>query len=195
MSEELVLSNLTIQGHPIGLFSDDPTPPVDPWNPLGLPAYTIRVQLTDTSYDCSTQGFTGTWVSRGNGVWDITYANTNWSYLLANSIGYWGKHKEHRILGMNSTGVTNMERFEDISQNYLIGTIPLFDTRTLTDVTNMFYECYKVEGGALVLYQQMSTQTNVPASHSGCFNYCGSGTQTGSAELAQIPSSWGGTLN
>lgn len=27
MSEELVLSNLTIQGHPIGLFTDDPIPP------------------------------------------------------------------------------------------------------------------------------------------------------------------------
>ena len=27
MSEELALSNLTIQGHPVGLFYDDPTPP------------------------------------------------------------------------------------------------------------------------------------------------------------------------
>lgn len=27
MSEELVLSNLTIQGHPVGLFYDEPTPP------------------------------------------------------------------------------------------------------------------------------------------------------------------------
>lgn len=190
MSEELVLSNLTIQGHPIGLFSDDPTPPVDPWNPLNLPAYTIRVQLTDTSYDCSAQGFNGTWVSRGNGVWDITYNNTNWSRLLTDSIGFWGKYKEHRILGMNSTGVTSMERLEDVGHDILRGTIPLFDTRTLTDVTNMFYECYYVEGGALALYQQMSTQTNVPSSHSGCFSECGSATQTGSAELAQIPNGW-----
>ena len=190
MSEELVLSNLTIQGHPIGLFSDDPTPPVDPWNPLNLPAYTIRVQLTDTSYDCSTQGFAGTWVSRGNGVWDITYNNTNWSRLLTDSIGYWGKRKEHRLLGINSTGVTNMERFEDIGQRYLIGTIPLFDTTALTDVTNMFYECSYVEGGALALYQQMSTQANVPSRHSECFCLCGDLTTTGAAELAQIPNGW-----
>lgn len=194
MSEELVLSNLTIQGHPVGLFSDDPTPP-DPWNPLGLPAYTIRVQLTDTSYDCSAQGYTGTWTSRGNGIWDITYVNSDWSYLLANSIGFWKSNKEHRILGMNSTGVTNMERFEDVGQWCLIGTIPLFDTTALTDVTNMFYQCKEVESGALALYQQMSTQTNVPSSHSGCFNMCGENTVTGAAELAQIPSSWGGTLN
>ena len=187
---DLVLSNLTIQGHPIGLFYDEPTPPVDPWNPLNLPAYTIRVQLTDTSFDCSAQGYTGTWVSRGNGVWDITYQNSSWRRLLTNSIGYWRHNKEHRILGMNSTGVTNMERFEDVGEWCLIGTIPLFDTTALTDVTNMFYQCTEVEGGALALYQQMSTQTNVPSQHSGCFNRCGSNTTTGAAELAQIPSGW-----
>lgn len=187
---DLVLSNLTIQGHPIGLFYDEPTPPVDPWNPLNLPAYTIRVQLTDTSFDCSAQGYTGTWVSRGNGVWDITYQNSSWRRLLTDSIGYWRHNKEHRILGMNSTGVTNMERFEDVGEWCLIGTIPLFDTTALTDVTNMFYQCTEVEGGALALYQQMSTQTNVPSQHSGCFNRCGSNTTTGAAELAQIPSGW-----
>lgn len=191
---DLVLSNLTIQGHPIGLFYNDPTPPVDPWNPLNLPPYTIRVQLTNTSFDCSTQGYTGTWVSRGNGIWDITFVNTDWNRLLTDSIGFWASRQEHRILGMNSTGVTDMERFEDIGQDYLIGTIPLFDTTALTNVTNMFYECYKVEGGALALYQQMSTQTNVPEDHSGCFKSCGADTQTGSAELEQIPTSWGGTM-
>ena len=187
---DLVLSNLTIQGHPIGLFYGEPTPPVDPWNPLNLPAYTIRVQLTDTSFDCSAQGYTGTWVSRGNGVWDITFVNTDWNRLLTDSIGFWAQRKEHRILGINSTGVTDMERFEDCGQSYLKGTIPLFDTTALTNVTNMFYACYDVEGGALALYQQMSTQTNVPANHSGCFRSCGSDTQTGAAELAQIPSGW-----
>lgn len=170
-----------------------PTPP-DPWNPLNLPSYTIRVQLTDTSYDCSIQDFTGTWVSRGNGVWDITYNNTNWSRLLTDSIGYWGRRKEHRLLGINSTGVTNMERFEDCAHEYLKGTIPLFDTTTLTDVTNMFWECYYVEGGALALYQQMSSQINVPSDHSGCFRSCGNYTTVGLEELVQIPTSWGGRM-
>ena len=165
----------------------------DPWNPLNLPSYTIRVQLTDTSFDCSAQGFNGTWVSRGNGVWDVTYNNTNWSRLLTDTIGFWGRRKEHRLLGINSTGVMNMERFEDCAHEYLKGTIPLFDTTALTDVTNMFYECYYVESGALALYQQMSTQTNVPADHSGCFTYCGMFT-TGTAELEQIPTSWGGRM-
>lgn len=163
---------------------------VDPWNPLGLPSYTIRVQLTDTTYDCTNKGYPGTWTSRGNGVWDITYNNTSWRRLLTDSIGYWGDKKEHRILGINSTGVTNMERFEDVGQSFLKGTIPLFDTTQLTDVTNAFYECYYVEGGALALYNQMSSQANPPSSHSGCFNSCGRDTVTGYAELAQIPYGW-----
>lgn len=188
----LVFNNKRIGFNGKRLAKPSKPTPVDPWNPLNLPAYTIRVQLTDTSYDCATQGFNGTWVSRGNGVWDVTYNNTIWSRLLTDSIGFWGKHKEHRILGINSTGVTNMERFEDCGQRYLIGTIPLFDTTALTDVTNMFYECYYVEGGALALYQQMSTQTNVPSDYDGCFHECGSNTITGSEELDQISSDWGG---
>lgn len=167
----------------------EPTP-VDPWNPLNLPAYTIRVQLTDTSYDCSSQGFKGTWVSRGNGVWDITYVNTNWRQLLSDSIGGNGDNKQHRILGMNSTGVTNMHRFEYHSWDCLIGTIPLFDTTALTIAVQMFYECYSVEGGALALYQQMSTQANVPSYYMECFRECGRDTVTGVAELDQIPSGW-----
>jgi hypothetical protein len=58
----------------------------------------------------------------------------------------------------------------------------------------MFAFCHNVETGALSLYQQMSTQTNPPNNHEGTFVECGSNTQTGSAELAQIPTSWGGKL-
>ena len=125
----------------------------------------------------------------GIGDWGITYVNTDWSYLLVDSIGDNGYYKEHRILGMNSTGVTNMERF-DYCGSILIGTIPLFDTTALTNVVQMFYSCYNVEGGALALYQQMSAQANVPSYHNGCFDDCGYDTQTGSAELAQIPNDW-----
>lgn len=70
--------------------------------------------------------------------------------------------------------------------------IPLFDTTNVTNVNYMFYGCYNVQSGALALYNQMSTQTNQPSSHSNCFRNCGRDTQTGAAELAQIPSSWGG---
>jgi hypothetical protein len=54
----------------------------------------------------------------------------------------------------------------------------------------MFYNCYKVESGAYALYQQASTQTTPPSSHSNTFRNCGRDTTTGAAELAQIPSDW-----
>jgi len=57
-------------------------------------------------------------------------------------------------------------------------------------MTAMFVRCYAVESGALALYQQASTQTNPPSSHSNTFRDCGSNTTTGAAELAQIPSDW-----
>lgn len=71
--------------------------------------------------------------------------------------------------------------------------LPLFDTSSATDVSNAFYECLSVETGALALYQQMSSQSSPPSTYTGCFTNCGLLTTTGAAELAQIPTSWGGT--
>ena len=69
--------------------------------------------------------------------------------------------------------------------------IPLFNTSDCTDMSYMFLGCTNVESGALALYQQASTQANVPT-HEGTFYQCGSNTVTGAAELAQIPSGWKG---
>jgi len=69
-------------------------------------------------------------------------------------------------------------------------TIPLFNTSKVTSMTLMFNNCISVQSGALALYQQASTQTNPPSYHSQTFRYCGSNTQTGAAELAQIPNEW-----
>lgn len=71
--------------------------------------------------------------------------------------------------------------------------IPLFDTSSAVDVSNMFNAFNRVSSGALALYQQMSTQANPPTTYTNCFFKCGSSTVTGKAELAQIPTSWGGT--
>jgi len=68
--------------------------------------------------------------------------------------------------------------------------IPLFNTSKVTDMNNTFNICSNVEGGALALYQQASTQANPPTAHSRTFNRCGENTTTGSAELTQIPSDW-----
>lgn len=81
-------------------------------------------------------------------------------------------------------------------------TVPLLNTATMTKVgaewtssynPGMFGGCVNVESGALALYQQMSTQATPPSTTVNCFTNCGRDTVTGAAELAQIPSSWGGT--
>lgn len=73
--------------------------------------------------------------------------------------------------------------------------VPLLKSDSAVNVTDMFRLCTHVESGALALYNQMSSQTNPPVSYSGCFKNCGSVTITGAAELAQIPTSWGGTMS
>lgn len=72
--------------------------------------------------------------------------------------------------------------------------IPLFDTSSAVDVSNMFNNFNRVSSGALALYQQMSTQATPPTTYTNCFYNCGRNTVTGKAELAQIPTSWGGTM-
>lgn len=68
--------------------------------------------------------------------------------------------------------------------------IPLFDTTNVVNIGAAFYNCTNVEGGALALYQQASTQANPTRYHSQTFYNCGVNTVQGAAELAQIPSDW-----
>ena len=71
--------------------------------------------------------------------------------------------------------------------------VPLYKTALVQYISWMFYGCRKVENGALAFYTQLSTQTTPPSSHTDTFKNCGADTENGSMELAQIPSSWGGT--
>lgn len=87
-----------------------------------------------------------------------------------------------------TSGVTNMKSFFYYAP--WIGAVPLYHTDSATDVSYMFYSCYHAEGGALALYQQMSSQANPPDTHYRTFYRCGRSTTTGAAELAQIPSDW-----
>lgn len=158
---------------------------VDPLNPLGLPPNTVRVRTsdgnvpskyTDTSYE------TATLVTGTTDVYDVYKSGTDFYKLLFNS----GNTIE--ILGANTTGVTNMmQMFASCTE---ITRIPVFDTSSVTNMSYMFTDCYKVQSGALALYQQASTQATPPSDHTQTFSNCGSYTTTGAAELAQIPSSW-----
>lgn len=70
-----------------------------------------------------------------------------------------------------------------------LSSIPLFNTTKVTSIDAAFDGCVSVQSGALALYQQASTQANVP-SHQYTFAGCGINTVQGAAELAQIPSDW-----
>lgn len=92
----------------------------------------------------------------------------------------------------DTSSATNMNSM--FNQCSSLTAIPLFDTADVTDVNAMFSGCVNVQSGALALYTQLSSQTVPPTNYSYCFNHCGENTVTGAAELAQIPTSWGGTM-
>lgn len=91
----------------------------------------------------------------------------------------------------DTSNVTNMNSM--LRNCTSLTNVPLFDTSNVTNMGYMLSNCTKVEGGALALYQQASGQVNPPTVYTNCFQYCGRDTVTGAAELAQIPSAWGGT--
>lgn len=61
-------------------------------------------------------------------------------------------------------------------------------------VGGMFQGCTEVTEGALAQYTWFINHNINITNHSSTFTNCGSNTQTGTAELAQIPVGWGGTL-
>lgn len=77
--------------------------------------------------------------------------------------------------------------FKDCSS---LSAIPLFNTSKLTLIDGAFENCVNVQSGALALYQQITSQHGYYVGHGSTFRNCGINTETGSAELAQIPSDW-----
>ena len=88
------------------------------------------------------------------------------------------------------SSLTNSQgMFEDAGLRY----VPSFtNTDKLKNTPYMFYNCYYVESGASAFYEQLSQNTG-DFYHKNTFTNCGINTVQGAAELAQIPTSWGGT--
>lgn len=63
----------------------------------------------------------------------------------------------------------------------------------VTRCDEMFKDCPNVKSGQKALYDKLSA-INTITNHADCFKDCGSDTEEGRAELAQIPTSWGGTM-
>lgn len=68
--------------------------------------------------------------------------------------------------------------------------VPAFSVASLNNVAYAFSGCTAVEHGSLGFYQRASSKSPAPTYYSQAFRNCGSGTASGAAELAQIPSSW-----
>ena len=147
-----------------------------------LPEKTIRCKFT-AGYTPNF-GTSKTLVDADQNIWDIYNSTSSWGYLLFMNTNL------ESIIAANTTGVTDMSGMCNGCTN--LTNVPLFDTSSVTNMGNMFNNCYNVASGALALYQQASTQATPPTNHNNTFKGCGIYTTTGSAELAQIPASWGG---
>lgn len=81
----------------------------------------------------------------------------------------------------NCTGLTEICDFTNKFSSYF------------TNANEMFAGCTEVTDGAKDAYDVFSVMDPLP-SHADTFKNCGANTQTGLAELQQIPLSWGGML-
>ena len=115
--------------HVMGI-SSSPTPP--DYNPLNLPVYTIRLQYNSGVTPRFSYG-TAVQVSQSPNVWDLTYNNTDWVGLV------WSHDDLLKVLGANSTGVTDMGGMFKSCDN--LNEVNIFDTSSVTSMCEMFAGC------------------------------------------------------
>lgn len=99
-----------------------------------------------------------------------------------------------KFVGFNNLGnIETMDRFccNATSLTELPTSIPFGSY--LTNVSQMFYGCSNVTTGALALYNYLKDIPTI-TTHSDTFKDVGINSQSGLAELQQIPLSWGGML-
>lgn len=112
---------------------------VDPYNPLGLPAKTIRIRTTDDvelTPSVNPGLFGGATVKQvvSPHVYDIEFTY-NEQAVLKDYLG----NKLLEVLGFNTEGMTRLGNiFRGCNS---LTTIPLLDYTNITDLTNMFRDC------------------------------------------------------
>lgn len=127
-----------------------PTPPTpDPYNPLGLPAYTMRFRFGQSDFNPNNiikkswpDDATWTQVSESPNIWDFTYPHPMW-YGVGLPGGYYSIFYSltesthlYTVQGANTTGVTCMESL--FEYGYLYSITNVFDTSTVRNTENMF---------------------------------------------------------
>ena len=128
-----------------GKWMEQPEP--DPYNPLNLPPFTLRVEFygTDASFDPTQYSWrAGTWTAAGGSAWDWTYQNAVWSDGTNSILRYLNPARQTyrsipanmhcNILGGNTTGVTDMAFL--FTSNRYIESIALFDTSSVVNFSD-----------------------------------------------------------
>lgn len=134
--------NLSYAGYDLILGTAGPVPPVDPYNPLNLPPYVIRLQYQDNVIPYLEPGFGYTLerVSYYPNVWDIYHPVNDWStFFRSDDHVEFKKGKIIGVLGANTTNVNNIDNL--FSGSTALSSISLFDTRSVTSMSSTFYNC------------------------------------------------------
>lgn len=108
----------------------------------------------------------------------------------------------NRAASLTTLNALDLHSATDISgllnrSSSLISALDITLSGNVTNCTGAFQNCSKVPSGALALYNSLSSQATPPSSYSNCFTYCGASASQDApihAEMAQIPTSWGGTM-
>lgn len=104
----------------------------DPYNPLNLPPFTIRLKYEGTVPSTPNYG-TATLVDATQNIWDVTYNSTQWTNLL------YDENALIEVLGANTKGVVNMSRM--FGECNKLQRVALFDTSAVTDMFALFGYC------------------------------------------------------
>ena len=122
----------------------------------------------------------------------VTSMNNMLSAFWAPGSGIDYKMNIAKVPEFDYSKCTNLAGF--MRNNASIAEIPAMNVRSgLVQVGFMFSDCPNVKSGQKALYDKLSAISTI-TNHTDCFKDCGSDTEEGRAELAQIPASWGGTM-
>ena len=113
---------------------------LDPYNPLGLPPNTIRVQYKTGTIPENFKFDSQTLVDSVNNIWDVHFTGDS-----ANLLFYQDDTKVLKIIGANTTGITDMSYMFNSCDN--LTEIALFDTSSVTNMKSMFNSCTSLVDG------------------------------------------------
>lgn len=101
------------------------------------------------------------------------------------------------LVSINSLDFSSVECIDHMFRlcEYLTSPLSITLSGSVISCTHAFDGAKRVPSGALSLYNSLSSQSTLPTIYSSCFTNCGRSTTTGAAELAQIPTTWGGTMS